>query len=330
MAETRRLAAILALDMAGFSRHMSRDETGTLAALRAARASAIDPAIARHGGRIFKTTGDGVLAEFSSVVAATQAALDIQRELPPVAGADAPGVFRIGVSLGDVVIDGDDVYGDGVNLAARLEGVAPPGGIAVSKPVREQSEGKLAARFVSRGTTALKNLPGRIEVFDVQAADGPVRPVSRVGARIGRGAMAAIATLGLLAVIGAGLFVYLRPPPLAPEMVQRAGPLLAVLPFANQSGDQSQDYFSDGITEDVIAALGRFSSLAVLARNAVMPMKGSTMSAKEAAQKLGARYVVEGSVRRADDRIRIQARLTDAMDGRVLWSDRFDGGAREL
>jgi adenylate cyclase len=328
---TRRLAAILALDMAGFSRHMSADEGATLAALRTARAGTIDPAIARHGGRIFKTTGDGLLAEFASVVAATECALDIQRALPAPASDDAPGIFRIGVSLGEVVIDGDDVYGDGVNLAARLESVAPPRGVAVSRAVRDQSEGKLAARFVSRGPVALKNLPAPVEVFDVMPTDSIGRPATPARRALGRAALAAIAALGLLAVAGASAFLLLRPaPPAAVDVAQRSAPLLAVLPFANQSGDRAQDYFSDGITEDVIAALGRFSTLAVLSRNAMMPLKGSNMSSADVAQKTGARYVVEGSVRRADDRVRIQARLTDAQGGRVLWSDRFDGSAREL
>jgi adenylate cyclase len=331
MAETRRLAAILALDMVGFSRHMQADEQGTLATLRAARAGVLEPAIARHRGRTFKTTGDGLLAEFSSVVAALQCALDIQRDLPQPVSDEVPGRFRIGISLGEVVVEGDDIFGDGVNLAARLESVASPGGIAVSRPVREQGEGKVAARFVSRGPVALKNLAEAVEVFDVAAGDRPiVRPAPR---RAGRRWLAIAVTVAIvLAAMAGGAFWHWQQggAPSAAGVAQRAGPLIAVLPFANQSGDASQDYFSDGVTEDVIAALGRFSSLAVLSRNAVMPMKGATVSAREVNQKLGARYVVEGNVRRAEDRVRIQARLTDAMDGRVLWSDRFDGSAREL
>lgn len=328
--ETRRLAAIMAIDMVGFSRHMQRDEGATLTALRSARGEVIDPAIAKRGGRIFKTTGDGVLAEFASVVGATQSALDIQLGLKPPAGEGAPGVFRIGVSLGEVVVDGDDVYGDGVNLAARLEGVAAPGGIAVSPPVREQSEGKIAARFVSRGRVALKNLAEPVEVFDVVPAGRAAPRFAASRRRRDTLAIAAAALVVVAAAAGAAGWMGLRPVPRSADLPQRAGPLIAVLPFANQSGDAGQDYFSDGVTEDVIAALGRFSSLAVLSRNAVMPMKGITVSASDVHRKLGARYVVEGNVRRADDRVRIQARLTDAKDGHVLWSDRFDGSAREL
>jgi adenylate cyclase len=327
--ETRRLAAILAADMVGYSRHMQVDEAATLSALRAARSEVIDPAIARGGGTIFKTTGDGLLCEFASAVAATQCALDIQHLLPPIAG-DTPGRFRIGVSLGEIVVDGDDRFGDGVNLAARLEGVAPPGGVTVSSQVREQCEGKLAARFVSRGPLALKNLATPVEVFDVVPADGPVRATARARPFARRHALMAALAVAVLAGAGIAAWTLTRPGPPSVEVAQRSAPLIAVLPFANQSGDAGQDYVSDGITEDVIAALGRFSSLAVLARNAVMPFKGRATGAAEAVQKLGARYVVEGSFRRAADRVRIQARLTDAQDGRVLWSDRFDGSANEL
>ncbi len=334
--ETRRLAAILAIDMVGYSRHMRLDETATLAALRNARSGAIDPAIASRGGRIFKTTGDGLLAEFASVVAATQCALDIQQTLPPPPGPDALGCFRIGVSLGEVVIDGDDVYGDGVNLAARLQAVAPPGGVSVSRFVRDQTEGKLPARFALRGPMALKNIAEPIEVFDVVPADAatpsgplPATPAAR-SRRVSRRGLATFAGVAALAVVAAATAIMLLRQGPSAEIAQRAAPLIAVLPFANQSGDPAQEYFSDGITEDVISALGRFSSLAVLARNAVMPFKGRAPGIEEVVQKLGARYVVEGSVRRNDDRVRIQARLTDAQGGRVLWSDRFDASSREV
>ncbi len=333
--ETRRLAAILAIDMVGYSRHLRLDEQGTLTALRTARTLAIDPAIARRAGRIFKTTGDGLLCEFSSVVAATQCALDIQHGLPVPPTADAPGHFRIGVSLGEIVVDGEDMYGDGVNLAARLQAVAQAGGVAVSRLVRDQTAGKLPARFASRGAMALKNVGEPVEVFDVistDVADARIRDSVEGGApprRILRRASAAVAGVIVLAVAGLAAAVLLRPT-LPANNALRAPPLIAVLPFANQSGDPAQEYFSDGITEDVINALGRFSSLSVLARNAVMPFKGRAAGIDEVVQKLGARYIVDGSVRRDGQRVRVQARLTDALGAHVLWSDRFDADASHL
>lgn len=327
--ETRRLAAILAIDMVGYSRHMQADEAATLRALREARSVVIEPAVSRHGGTVFKTTGDGLLAEFPSSVSATQCAVDIQRELP-VTDSAAPGQFRIGVSLGEIVVDGDDRYGDGVNLAARLEAVASPGGVLVSQLVRDQTEGKLPARFVSRGVLALKNMAGPVEVFDVVAADVAGAP-SR-SARPRRPQRLVLAALASVAVVAVACIVAFFTVPRVPvsAVVQATAPLIAVLPFANQSGDPGEEYFSDGITDDVISALGRFSSLAVLSRNAVMPFKGRAAASDEVAQKLGARYVVEGSARRAGDRVRVQARLTDAQGARVLWSDRFDASTRDL
>ncbi|TAJ36372.1 MAG: adenylate/guanylate cyclase domain-containing protein [Reyranella sp.] len=326
--ETRRLAAILAIDMVGYSRHMQADEAATLRALREARSAVIEPAIARHGGAVFKTTGDGLLAEFSSSVSATQCAVDIQCEMPET-GSAAPGQFRIGVSLGEIVVDGDDRYGDGVNLAARLEAVASPGGVSVSRLVRDQTEGKLAARFVSRGALALKNMVEPVEVFDVVPADAAGAPAR--AARHRRLPRRLLAAFAAAAVAVAGIVAFFALPRVpVPGVVQSIAPLIAVLPFANQSGDLGEEYFSDGITDDVIGALGRFSSLAVLSRNAVMPFKGRQAASDEVVQKLGARYVVEGSARRAGDRVRVQARLTDAQGARVLWSDRFDASTRDL
>lgn len=315
--------------MVGYSRHMQADEAATLRALREARSVVIEPAVTRHGGAVFKTTGDGLLAEFSSSVSATQCGVDIQRELPATDSA-VPGQFRIGVSLGEIVVDGDDRYGDGVNLAARLEAVASPGGVSVSRLVRDQTEGKLAARFVSRGALALKNMAEPVEVFDVVPADAVGAPARTVRPRRPpRLVLAALAAVAVVAVAGIAAFLAL-PRVSVPGVVQSTAPLIAVLPFANQSGDPGEEYFSDGITDDVIGALGRFSSLAVLSRNAVMPFKGRQAASDEVVQKLGARYVVEGSARRAGDRVRVQARLTDAQGARVLWSDRFDASTRDL
>ncbi len=329
----RRLAAILAIDMVAYSRRMNADEEGTIAALRSVRASIIDPAIATAAGRIFKTTGDGLLCEFSSVVAAVSCALEIQRACAASGPQDDRPQFRIGVSLGDVVADGEDLYGDGVNMAARLEGVAQPGGIAVSAVVRQQVGHRLPVAFVSRGRTALKNIPEPVEVFDVLADSLPVathRGRRRLLLPIAAAAAAALLLLAGGAAwwrFGSGAAVEVAGSRPGPDSAATA-PLVAVLPLANQSGDASQDFFSDGVTEDIIAALGRFRSLAVLSRSAVMPMKGS--SPDETARRLGARYVVEGNVRRSGDRVRVQASLTDAQVGQVLWSDRFDGDAKDL
>jgi TolB-like protein/class 3 adenylate cyclase len=327
---TRRLAAILSIDMVAYSRQMRADEEGTLAALRLALDSVIHPAIATANGRVFKTTGDGLLCEFSSVVAAVSCAIAIQREFVGSGSVERPK-FRIGVTLGDVVADGDDLFGDGVNLAARLQGAAEPGGIATSAVVRDQVGSRLPVRFVSRGKTTLKNIPEAVEIFDIV----PGAAVARPSRRSRRLAAAVAASLLVLVVVG-GAWWYLARPAMkgasagvADSQTSAAtAPLVAVLPFANQTGDTSQDFFSDGVTGDVIAALGRFRSLAVLSRSAMMSMKGATP--EEAARRLGARYVVEGNARRAGDRVRVQASLTDAQDGQVLWSDRFENEAKDL
>lgn len=331
---SRRLAAILAIDMVAYSRQMRADEDATLAALKAARRQSIDPAITAAGGRIFKTMGDGLLCEFPSVVAAVSCALEIQRMLAASSTGDGDPRFRIGVSLGDVVADSDDLFGDGVNMAARLQSVAQPGGIAVSHVVRDQVGNRLPLTFVSRGRVALKNIPDPVEVFDVVVGKRSA-PVVRPHIR-----RLAIAAGTILAVVGAGLAAWrlnLLPSlfdsgsvVVAASSTSEKAPLVAVLPFANRSGDSSQDYFSDGMTEDIIAALGQFRGLAVLARSAVMPFKSTATPPDEIARRLGARYVVEGDVRRSGDRVRVQARLSDAQGGQVLWSDRFDGDARDL
>lgn len=327
----RRLAAILAIDMVAYSRQMRADEAGTLAALKAARRQSIDPVIASAGGRIFKTMGDGLLCEFSSVVSAVSCALEMQRALT-APGEDGPR-FRIGVTLGDVVADGEDLYGDGVNMAARLQSVAQPGGIAVSRVVRDQVGNRLPLRFVPRGRVALKNIPEPVEVFDVVAGAAKL-PLRRPPARplaIAAAALIVLAAAGSTAWWLQGRTVTSDPDPsTVAAAASQSAPLIAVLPFANQSGDANQDYFSDGMTEDIIAALGRFRALAVLSGSAVMRFKTAPVAPDEVARRLGARYVVEGSVRRAGDRVRVQARLTDAQGGQVLWSDRFDGDTHDL
>jgi adenylate cyclase len=287
----RRLTAILAADIAGYSRLMGADEIGTARALREHRA-AIDPMVASHGGRIVKTTGDGILLEFHSIVAAVECAVAVQK-LMAERNADVPEhqrmLFRIGINLGDVLIEGDDLLGDGVNVAARLEGIAEPGGIYISDAAHQQVRDKLDMTFEDKGEQRLKNIARPVRVYRMQPA---------------------------------GAAVSSRPTLPLPER-----PSVAVLPFENMSGDPAQDYFSDGIAEDVITELSRFRSLFVVARNSSFSMRGKTVDVTEVGRRLGVRYVVEGSVRKAGKRIRVRMQLLDAASGSHLWSERYD---REL
>jgi adenylate cyclase len=290
----RRLAAILAADVVGFSLMMGRDEVGTLAALRDLRQGLIDPCIARSQGRVFKATGDGVLAEFPSVVNAVRCAVEIQQGLV-LRNAALPTeqamLMRIGVNLGDVIAERDDVLGDGVNLATRLEGIAPPGGIAVSATVRENVGTRLDLTFNDLGERALKNIAQPVRVFTVAAPSDPVLPG-----------------------------------PLA----RREKPSIAVLPFTNMSGDAEQEFFSDGITEDIITELSRFRDLFVIARNSTFTYKGRAVNIRQVGRDLGAAYALEGSVRRAGNRVRITAQLIDTATGNHIWADRFDGGLEDV
>jgi len=289
----RRLAAILAADVVGYSRLMEKDEAGTIAALKSHRSAFIDPLIAEHGGRIVKLMGDGALVEFASVVDAVACAVAVQQGMP-TRNADTPEdkriVFRIGVNLGDIVIDGDDIYGDGVNVAARLETLAEPGGISISGTVHEHIAGKLDQAFADAGEQMVKNIARPIRVWRWTAGD----PVA-----------------GTVASSASSL-------PLSDKSS------IAVLPFNNMSGDPEQEYFSDGITEDIITALSRFRSLLVIARNSSFTFKGQSANVKEIGRQLGAAYVVEGSVRKAGNRVRVTAQLIDAESGGHVWADRYD------
>jgi len=282
----RRLAAILAADVVGYSALMAEDEGATLAALKAQRTAILEPGIARHGGRIVKLMGDGLLAEFASVVDATACAVAIQTAL----AQDPAGrlKLRIGINLGDVVVEGDDIYGDGVNVAARLEALAEPGGICISGIVQESLGSRAPAGFAAAGEQQLKNIARPVRIFrwspDTRGDDGMTQPL--------------------------------------PHLPDR--PSIAVLPFTNMSGDPDQDYFSDGLAEDVITELSRFSELFVIARNSSFVFKGQAVDVKEAARRLGVRYVVEGSVRKAGNRVRVTAQLIDAMAGAHLWAERYD------
>ena len=283
----RRLAAILAADVVGYSKLMAEDEAGTLAALQAHRRELFNPETAKHDGRIVKLMGDGVLVEFSSVVGAVECALAIQTALAAGKGQIS---LRIGINLGDIIIDGEDIYGDGVNVAARLEALANPGGICISGMVHESLGNRIEAEFEDAGEHQVKNIARPIRVWHWQ----PDAQTQRAAAT-------------------------------APALDLPSKPSIAVLPFDNMSGDPEQDYFADGIVEDIITAFSRIKWLFVIARNSSFTYKGKAVDIKQVGRELGVRYVLEGSVRKAGDRIRITGQLIDAATGAHLWADRFDG-----
>ncbi len=333
---TRKLAAILAADAVGYSRLMAADETATVAALNESR-TIFRERIQAHDGRLIDTAGDSVLAEFPSVVEAVQCAMDVQvalvaRNAPLDEDRRMP--FRIGVNLGDVIEQADGtIYGDGVNIAARLESLAEPSGINVSGAVYDSVHGKIGSGFAYLGEQAVKNIEQPVRVYRV-AADETDRDVGVAG-RLARRplAIATAVTVAVLIMTGVGAWHQgwigggeqisvghadqFRP-------VLPTGPSIAVLPFANLSGDPEQDYLSDGLTADVIAALGRFANLSVMGRNTTLPYKDTVVASEEIGRALGVRYVLDGAVRRAGDRIRVTAQLTEAESGVHLWSDRFD------
>ena len=288
----RRLAAVLAADVAGYSRLMGIDEEGTLAALKTCRSEIIDPKIAEHRGRIVKTTGDGALVEFASAVDAVRCAIEIQRGMAE-SGADVSGdrriELRIGINVGDIIIDEGDIYGDGVNVAVRIEAIAEPGGISISEDVWRQVQGKVAANFVDAGEQSLKNIARAVRVYRVE-----INAASRTQ-------------------------------PTASALTLPDKPSIAVLPFQNMSSDPEQDYFADGIVEEIITALSHFQQLFVIARNSSFTYKGRSVDVKQAGRELGVRYVLEGSVRKVASRVRVTAQLIDALSGTHLWADRIDG-----
>ena len=290
----RRLAAVLAADIAGYSHLMGADELGTLEALKAHRREVVDPAIAGHKGRIVKTTGDGVLAEFASAVDAVTCAMAMQAKMAERNGSFTPTItFRIGINIGDIIIDGDDIFGDGVNVAARVENECEPGGVCLSGSAYEQVRGKTPFTFDDLGERSLKNID---------------RPVRLYAARAAAALTASVKT---------------QPDatkPLAPP----DRPSIAVLPFQNMSGDSDQDYFSDGLVDDILTSLSKIAGLRVIARNSSFVYKGKSVDVREAAKHLGVRYILEGSVRKSGDRIRITTQLIDAIDGTHLWAERFD------
>jgi len=291
----RHLAAILAADVVGYSRLMSRDEAGTLATLKTLRSEIFDPKTEQYGGRIFKNTGDGAFVEFPSAVDAVQAAIDVQRAVA-ARNADVPEdrkvELRIGISVGDVIVDGDDLYGNGVNVAARMETLAGPGGICVSGNVHEQIRATGQFDFDDLGEQAVKNIDRPVHAFRVgigeeQSRSAPAETVDR------------------------------------PALSDK--PSVAVLPFANMSGDPDQEYFADGMVEEIITALSRFRSFFVIARNSSFTYKGRAVDIRQVGRELGVRYVLEGSVRKGGDRLRITAQLIEAATGNHLWAEKFDG-----
>jgi adenylate cyclase len=292
---TRKLAVILAADVAGYSRLMAADEEGTLATLNVYR-EAIDELIGRHHGRIFTTAGDSVMAEFASAVEAVRCAAAMQREIER-RNADLPParrmLFRVGVNLGDVMVAGDNLFGDGVNVAARLEGVAEPGGICISGTVHDQIRNKVDLGFDDLGERWLKHIGYPVRVFGARRDGTEPVPLPE------------------------------RPAKASPTRPS-ALPSIAVLPFANLAGDPEHDYFADGITEDLITELSRFQELRVIARNSVLIYKSKPVRVQEVGRDLGVRYVLEGSVRKAGGRVRITAQLIDAATGHHLWAERFD------
>jgi adenylate cyclase len=300
----RRLAAIMAGDIAGYSRLMGADDEGTLRQLKGHRKELVDPKITEHRGRIVKTTGDGMLVEFVSVVDAVRCAVDIQRgmlERTSNVPTEKRIQFRIGINVGDIIIDSDDIYGDGVNVAARLEALADPGGIMVSRTVHDQVCDKLSFGFEDMGEQSVKNIARPIGVHRVSLAE--IAPL----------AAAQPATAATKS-----------------EVASSNRPSIAVLPFANMSGDPEQEYFADGISEDIITGLSKLRWFFVIARNSSFAYKGKSVDVKRAARELGVRYILEGSVRRAGNRVRITAQLIDASTGNHVWADRYDGDLTDI
>jgi adenylate cyclase len=290
----RRLAAILAGDVAGYSRLIGADEEGTLLRLNAHRREFLEPKIANHRGRIVKRTGDGILIEFASAVDATRCAIEIQRGMVERNASVPEGKrveLRIGIHVGDVIVEDGDIFGDGVNIAARLESIAQPGGICISDDAYRQVRGKLEANFQDVGEQELKNIARPVRVYQLQQSGRAME---------------------------------------APVLALPDKPSIAVLPFQNMSGDPEQEYFADGMVEEIITALSRFRSLFVIARNSTFTYKGRPVDVKQVGRELGVRYVLEGGVRKAVNRVRITGQLVDAATGAHLWADRFDGQLHDV
>ena len=300
----RRLAAVLAGDVAGYSRLMGIDEEGTLRQLKDHRRELVDPKVTEHRGRIVKTTGDGMLVEFGSIVDAVRCAVDIQRGMAERnAGVPLENriLFRIGINVGDIIIDSNDIYGDGVNVAARLEALCDPGGIVVSNVVYDQVRDKLSFSFEDMGEQSVKNIARPVGMHRIHIGQEPE----------GRSARASAARV-------------------SSDAIDSARPTIAVLPFANMSGDPEQEYFADGISEDIITGLSKLRWFFVIARNSSFTYKGKAVDVKRIARELNVRYVLEGSVRKGGSRVRITAQLIDASTGNHLWAEHYDGDLQDV
>ena len=300
---TRRLAAIFAADVAGYSRLMETDEEGTHERLRAHLRELVDPKIAEHRGRTVKNTGDGLLAEFASVVDAVRCAVEVQRSMVD----REPGVpdtqrirFRIGINLGDVIVEAHDIFGDGVNVAARLEALAEPGGICVSRVVRDQVRGRLELAFEDMGEQQIKNIARPVRVYAWRPRGTANAPMTKVPSTITA-----------------------SPPVVAPRLS------IVVLPFANLSNDPEQQYFADGVTEDLTTDLSRLENMFVISRNTAFTYRNKPVDTKQIGRDLGVRYMLEGSVRRSGDRVRVNAQLIDALTDAQLWAERIDGNTSD-
>jgi TolB-like protein/class 3 adenylate cyclase/Flp pilus assembly protein TadD len=300
----RRLAAVLAADVAGYSRLMGLEEEGTLARLKAARRAIVDPALASHRGRIVKTTGDGMLVEFASAVDAVRSSLEVQRSMAEQNAAVLPDQrieFRIGIHVGDIIFDDNDIFGDGVNIAARLEGIAEPGGVCMSDDAYRQVRGKVEIACYDMGPQYLKNIAEPMRAWRVQLG-------SQIASKAQPGSLISQ----------------------APALALPDKPSIAVLPFQNMSGDVEQEYFADGMVEDIITGLSRSQSLFVIARNSSFTYKGKAVDIKQVGRELGVRYVLEGSTRKSGNRVRITGQLIDAATGAHLWADRFDNDLEDI
>jgi TolB-like protein/class 3 adenylate cyclase len=340
----RRLAAVMIADVAGYGRLTQADEEGTRARFQSDLQEVFEPQIAAHHGRLVKTMGDGLLVEFHSVVDALRCAVEVQRvegERNTSLPAQRRMEFRIGINLGDVIVEGDDIHGDGVIIAERLQQLADTGGTVISGTAYDHVKGKVAVGFAPLGSLPVKNIAEPVRVYRVLM--DPRDAGDKIGERIAsahpwRRPAAAAAAAAVLLLIAAGAAAWWRPwePKIEPAAMERMAlplpdkPSIAVLPFANMSDDPKQEYFADGITDDLITELSKVSGLFVISRNSTFVYKGKTVPPKQVSEELGVRYVLEGSVQRAGDRLRINAQLIDAIDGGHEWADRFDGSLADV
>jgi TolB-like protein/class 3 adenylate cyclase/Flp pilus assembly protein TadD len=327
----RKLAAIFEADMVGYSRLMEADETGTIARQKVHRNELIDPSIAKNHGRIVKVTGDALLVEFASVVDAVECAVEVQQGTAARnAGVpeDRQMQYRIGINLGDVIIEGEDILGEGVNIAARLEGLAEPGGVCISASVFEQVKHKLSLDFKPMGPQRVKNIAEPVIAFRLRPGLDTVPAAPKATAKPGgtrRWWLPAIAAAVAIVIAAGGLAIWRPWGPAVPDK-----PSIAVLPFANLSDDPNQEYFADGMTEDLITDLSKISGLFVIARNSVFTYKGKAVKVQQVAEELGVRFVLEGSVRRVGEQVRINTQLIDGSTGGHLWAERYDGNLADI